>query len=295
MAPFEYVSSLPSKGVREQVIAALNDWVGATPESLEIVISVVSDVHNISLMLDDVEDSSPLRRSAPSTHNVFGIPQTVNSASYMIIDVICRVSRLNNSAFSTVVIDEMKNLVAGQGLDLFWTYTMCPPTVKEYIQMVDRKTGSLFTMIYRLLVACKGMTQQLPDLNKLMRLFGRYFQIRDDYMNLASHQYTNSKGTCEDLDEGKYSYVMMHGLQNSPAKFQNILQGLLQQRKMAGCAGPGHKELFLKLFEESGSLEHTAKLLEALRMTIITEVELVEQATGRVNRKLRLLLEALRI
>lgn len=50
MAPFEYLSSLPSKGVREQAIAALNDWVDATPESLDIVTSIVSDVHNMSLM-----------------------------------------------------------------------------------------------------------------------------------------------------------------------------------------------------------------------------------------------------
>lgn len=43
-------------------------------------------------------------------------------------------------------------------------------------------------MISRLLVACQSAPQQSPDLNKLMTLLGRYFQIRDDYMNLVSHQ-----------------------------------------------------------------------------------------------------------
>lgn len=75
----------------------------------------------------------------------------------MIIDVIDRASRLENPEFLAVVIgmelcrltsravpklimvlaDEMKNLVAGQSLDLFWTYAMSPPTVDEYLQMVD--------------------------------------------------------------------------------------------------------------------------------------------------------------
>lgn len=31
----------------------------------------------------------------------------------------------------------MKNLVAGQGLDLYWTYALSPPTVQEYLDMVD--------------------------------------------------------------------------------------------------------------------------------------------------------------
>lgn len=88
---------------------------------------------------------------------------------------------------------------------------------------------------------------------------------------------------------------MIHGLQNSQPKTLNILKGLLQHRKMAGCAGPGHKKLFLQLFAESGSLEHTAKLLRTLRMTILAEVEVAEQATGRTNNGLRKLLEALKI
>lgn len=40
--------------------------------------------------LDDVEDGSPLRRSHPATHAVFGVAQTVNAATYQTVDVIAR-------------------------------------------------------------------------------------------------------------------------------------------------------------------------------------------------------------
>lgn len=50
MTPFNYVSSLPSKGVREQAIMALNDWLDTTPESIQLVTTLVADVHNMSLM-----------------------------------------------------------------------------------------------------------------------------------------------------------------------------------------------------------------------------------------------------
>lgn len=49
------------------------------------------------------------------------------------------------------------------------------------------ETGGLFRMAAKLLIAESGSSEMKPpDFDKLMTLLGRYFQIRDDYMNLAS-------------------------------------------------------------------------------------------------------------
>ncbi len=50
MAPFQYICALPSKGVREKLVDALNVWIEAAPEELPAVASIVADVHNLSLM-----------------------------------------------------------------------------------------------------------------------------------------------------------------------------------------------------------------------------------------------------
>lgn len=50
MDPFEYISSLPSKGIRDLLISALNVWVDASPEVFPTIKSVIADVHNLSLM-----------------------------------------------------------------------------------------------------------------------------------------------------------------------------------------------------------------------------------------------------
>ena len=49
-APFEYLTSLPSKGVRDQAIDAFNVWIKAPPDSLDIIKTVVGRLHNASLM-----------------------------------------------------------------------------------------------------------------------------------------------------------------------------------------------------------------------------------------------------
>lgn len=49
-APFEYLTSLPSKGVRDQAIDAFNVWIKAPPDALNIIKTVVGHLHNASLM-----------------------------------------------------------------------------------------------------------------------------------------------------------------------------------------------------------------------------------------------------
>lgn len=53
---------------------------------------------------DDIEDGSQLRRALPSTHSVFGIPLTANSATYQIVDLISRASKLGGSASGDIMI-----------------------------------------------------------------------------------------------------------------------------------------------------------------------------------------------
>ena len=45
-----------------------------------------------------------MRRAKPATHCVFGMPQTVNSATYQIVDVISRALRLDDADSAKAVI-----------------------------------------------------------------------------------------------------------------------------------------------------------------------------------------------
>lgn len=49
-APFEYLTSLPSKGIRDQAIDAFNVWIKAPPDALNIIKTIVGRLHTASLM-----------------------------------------------------------------------------------------------------------------------------------------------------------------------------------------------------------------------------------------------------
>ena len=137
---------------------------------------------NGSLRLDDLEDSSPLRRGRPSTHDIYGPAQTVNSATFLYIQATQLASTLENQECFKIFTNEMRRLYVGQSYDLYWTHNALCPSIAEYLRMVDDKTGGLFRMLTRMMVAESPVSKNLSDidLDLLSCLIGRFFQIRDD-------------------------------------------------------------------------------------------------------------------
>ena len=62
---------------------AFNAWLQIPDEKREKIGEVVEMLHNASLMIDDIEDDSILRRGIPVAHKVYGVPHTINSANYV--------------------------------------------------------------------------------------------------------------------------------------------------------------------------------------------------------------------
>lgn len=103
--------------------------------------------------VDDVEDSSILRRGIPVAHSIFGTAQTINSANYVYFGALQELLKLCNPRTIQIYTDELCNLHRGQGMDLFWRDTMTCPTEEDYLEMVGNKTGGLFRLAVKLMQA----------------------------------------------------------------------------------------------------------------------------------------------
>ncbi|RHZ58361.1 hypothetical protein CDV55_105563 [Aspergillus turcosus] len=187
LAPAEYISSLPSKGVREAFIDALNVWVMLPDPNVTQLKSIGQTLHNASLMLDDIEDSSPLRCGRPATHPVFGVGQTINLANFPLIQDADQVRQWGDSRCMVIFMEEMRLLFCGQSLDLYWTRQGEYPSEEEYLAMIRNKTGGLFRLTARLMAQMAPFQNhsQHMSLESLASQLGEYFQIRDDYQNLT--------------------------------------------------------------------------------------------------------------
>ncbi|KAM7217588.1 Isoprenoid synthase domain containing protein [Rhypophila decipiens] len=259
-APVEYISSLPSKGVRNTFIDALNLWACLPEELLSRIKAVVDQLHTASLLFDDIEDGSELRRGFPAAHGVFGIPQTINAASFAVVEAISKASEVPIPGAVGITLEQLRDLHIGQSYDLHWT----------------RHT---FLSI---------------EIDSLVSQVGIYFQIRDDYQNLNSDEYTPQKGFCEDLDEGKLSFPLVHYLNTAKNTLQ--VREIMKQRRTDGTGlSLPLKRLVLKRLKDSGSMEYTLDTLCRTRKHIDESIGRLERMTGKKNWVLRLCMEKLHV
>ena len=147
MGPYDYLFSHPGKDIRTSLIAAFNTLLHVPASSLSAITKVVGMLHTSSLLIDDVQDNSILRRGVPVAHSIFGVAQTINSANYVYYLALQELQNLKNrDEAMDIFTTELLNLHRGQGMDLYWRDTLTCPTEDDYLEMVQNKTGGLFRL-----------------------------------------------------------------------------------------------------------------------------------------------------
>lgn len=278
MGPFDYLNSQRGKDFRSQLIGAFNTWLDVPAESLDVITKVVGMLHTASLLIDDVEDNSLLRRGLPVAHTLFGVPQTINSANYVYFCALEELQKLQNPKALDCFAQELLNLHRGQGMDLFWRDTLTCPSEDEYLEMVGNKTGGLFRLGIKLMQAESRATPPI-DCVPLVNLIGLIFQIRDDYQNLQSTEYSENKGLAEDLTEGKFSFPVIHSIRYDPGNLQLI--NILKQRTESNEV----KRYAVKYMEGTGSFEYTRRVLSILIERARKVAEDIDHARGQGRNK----------
>ncbi len=115
------------------------------------------------------------------------------------------------------------------------------------------------------------------DCVPLVNLIGLLFQIRDDYLNLSSTQYTQNKGLCEDLTEGKFSFPIIHSIRSDPTNLQ--LLNILKQRSRDEEV----KRYAVAYMQSTGSFDYTRRVLQGLVTRARILVDAVDAGEGQAG------------
>ncbi|VVB59195.1 Short chain isoprenyl diphosphate synthase [uncultured archaeon] len=215
---------------RPALFLLITEALGGDLEKVSDFIIIPEVVHNGTLMADDVEDSSALRRGKPCTHILFGADVAINAAEamYFIPTVVLRKSRglFDDKTLLRayeIFCEDMTNLtVGGQCVDIYWHRGLGNGeniTESKYLQMCCGKTGSLARMSARLAAALSGANgKQEYALGRFAESIGVAFQIQDDILNLIAE---SGKGQFvkdyigSDITEGKRTLMVIHTLKNA--------------------------------------------------------------------------------
>nr|GAT56735.1 farnesyltranstransferase [Mycena chlorophos] len=179
LEPYTYIASLGGKNFRGRLLDSFNIWLKVPESTLRAIMKIVNIFHTASLMIDDIEDNSELRRGKPVAHKIYGIPQTINAANYMYFVAFEELARIEEPPgisqimLSQILTSELLKLHRGQGLDILWRDSLQCPTEDEYIDMVNDKTGGLLRIGVRLMMACATVNKDV-DLSRPTTSDSRY-------------------------------------------------------------------------------------------------------------------------
>ncbi len=194
-------------------------------------------VHNGTIMVDDVEDSSELRRGKSATHLIFGIDVAVNAGNSM---YYLPLNVLYNSSFSdskkVMIYDayskEMIKLSLGQGMDIYWhNGHNNAVTEAQYLQMCSYKTASLARFAIKLgAILGDASKEQIEALESFATSIGVAFQIQDDVLNLKPKDGWG-KEIGDDIHEGKRTLIVVNAFSKLNEKDSKKLVKILDSKK----------------------------------------------------------------
>ncbi|KAB8303333.1 hypothetical protein EYC80_004766 [Monilinia laxa] len=298
LEPYKYTSSLPASNSRDSLLDALNCWYFVPNNSMAIIRHIIGIIHNTSLILDDIEDGSPVRRGFPSAHIVFGASQAINSATYQYVRCLQFVMALSKESIDCFT-HTLSQLHIGQSQDLHWTFHCQAPSLDEYFKQTEYKTGGLFRMAAGMMRAEATKNYGL-DTDKLMKTLGKYYQLRDDYNDLVPSTNGTKKNldiAYNDLDQGSFTFPIIHALEKAVEEGDAELISILRSRKWnQGIISPETKKLAVKKIEDMGSFTYAKGVLYELHAEMERELGMLEKMAGMgENWILRLMLYRLKV
>lgn len=206
------------KKLRPTLCLLVADALGEGWERSIPAAAAVELVHNFSLVHDDIEDRSALRRYRETLWTVWGDAQAINVGDAVLVlaqralaeaetlpaEVGLQALRLLNQA--------CLGLCEGQYLDLLWERETSV-TVEQYLEMIERKTARLFECAAELGALSSGAS---ADAQRQAALFGSSlgmaFQAVDDLLGVWSPEAETGKPGELDLASRKKSLPAVLGL-----------------------------------------------------------------------------------
>jgi geranylgeranyl diphosphate synthase type I len=263
--------------------AAGGDWQQALPAA-----AAVELVHNFSLIHDDIEDHSPLRRGRPTVWKKWGIPQAINAGDAMFTLAQLEALRLADTVSPAAAITAWKilqqtclHLTQGQYLDLTYE-SRTDLTIENYWHMVEGKTAALISTCTELgAIAASRNEETRLHYRQFGRNLGLAFQVQDDRLGIWGDSAMTGKSNESDLVTRKKTLPVLYGLirdDEFAAQWKN------------GSILPDQVRVLANLLEYEGGKEYTQTQVNTLTKASLDALEIAQPQglAGEALKKLAL-------
>ncbi|MEM2280746.1 MAG: polyprenyl synthetase family protein [Candidatus Bathyarchaeia archaeon] len=225
---------------RPTLFLLICEALGKSPEDYVDYAIIPEVVHNGTLMIDDIEDSSEYRRGKPCTYKIYGLDIAINAGNTMyylpllpLIENREKIGAEKLAKIYEIYVREMISLSLGQAIDIAWHKGLADAdqiSEEDYLQMCAYKTGTLARMAAKIAAVLADADDELVEkLGFFAESIGVAFQIQDDILDLTGAEFAERKGgRGQDITEGKRTLIVIHTLKVANAEDRRRLIEILR-------------------------------------------------------------------
>jgi len=219
----EHIIGSGGKRLRPKLV--LLSYKAAGGEDLAAVVPLavaVELLHTASLVHDDINDSSDLRRGRPSVNARWGNSLALLVGDFVFVRLLDLIAGCETRVIQ-VVADCCKAIIEGETLQMVHLGDL-QLSEETYLRIVELKTARLFSACCELGGLVAGASSGcVTALREYGRSLGMAFQIRDDVLDLIGDEADLGKPVTSDLMQGKMSLATIHAQQQSAEAGKGLL------------------------------------------------------------------------
>jgi octaprenyl-diphosphate synthase len=210
-----YLQAGGGKRLRPILLLLASRLVGSVTDGSIRMAAVVEMVHTATLVHDDVIDIAKTRRGRPSSNAIWGNHTCVLAGDWLYMQAFQMAVRERNFHVLDVLIALTQMMVEGELLQLELIGKISISEA-DYMELVDRKTASLFSACARLGAVMGGADDATEArLGEFAWNLGIAFQLVDDLLDFTSREKVLGKPVGSDLREGKVTLPLIYALEQA--------------------------------------------------------------------------------
>jgi len=209
--PIRFALSGNGKRFRPILVHLAGRANNADPESLMKIALAVELLHNFTLVHDDIMDNDNMRHGQAAVHSKWDESTAIlagdgiNAIAQILLSGIPDRSNAICRFFNQASLE----VCEGQALDKEFENDLSI-TEDQYLEMIEKKTGSLLGACAALSATLVGADQEVINyFDQFGRALGNGFQIHDDLLEIYGNPNEMGKSLGSDIAEGKQTMMVI--------------------------------------------------------------------------------------
>ena len=175
------------------------------------IATAIELIHTATLLHDDIIDGAEVRRGKQSAYKKFGLKATLVTGDFLFIKAFEFAGKFDDTVVQWTA-DACTRLTEGEMLQGFFNRNP-DVTLEDYLEIVKRKTASLFQTGARVGAYLAGANPPMVErMDQYGLNLGIAFQMIDDVLDVVGHKELLGKPTGIDLRDGNPSLPIILAL-----------------------------------------------------------------------------------